>query len=121
MAYLAEHVPHDGVVFDAKRLDGTAKEITLPDGAIVPGGSWGRGRWDRKGQGEQASPCIVPDGCMVPHGCLSAAPCFTRPGPCQYPRASVQRKRLGGRTPSWRTLAPAARAYIKLLRHIVLS
>mgnify|MGYP000606124009 CR=1 FL=1 len=42
MAYLAEYVPHDGVFFDAKAEKGVAKNITLPDGQIVPGA---RGMW----------------------------------------------------------------------------
>ncbi|GLI68304.1 hypothetical protein VaNZ11_012665 [Volvox africanus] len=36
MAWLADYVPHDGVFYDQKQLDGVAKSITLPDGQIVP-------------------------------------------------------------------------------------
>lgn len=37
MTWLADYVPHDGIFFDQKQLDGVAKSITLPDGQIVPG------------------------------------------------------------------------------------
>ncbi|GLC60118.1 hypothetical protein PLESTB_001575900 [Pleodorina starrii] len=36
LAWLADYVPHDGVFYDQKQLDGVAKSITLPDGQIVP-------------------------------------------------------------------------------------
>ncbi|GIL86269.1 hypothetical protein Vretimale_13733 [Volvox reticuliferus] len=36
MAWLADYVPHDGVFYDQKQLNGVAKSITLPDGQIVP-------------------------------------------------------------------------------------
>ncbi|GLC36807.1 hypothetical protein PLESTM_000504000 [Pleodorina starrii] len=39
MSWLADYVPHDGVFFDQKQLDGVAKSITLPDGQIVPAAS----------------------------------------------------------------------------------